>query len=107
MEEFKTLCGQAFTPRRGMSVPMIKEVFKTFNLPKYETQPLELALRKAFTADQYLFGGPRSESESSSMAIKVAVTATSATHSPVIFTNYNRVSSGKCKNDILGSFDRG
>jgi hypothetical protein len=49
---------------------------------------------KAFTEDEYLFGGKKAHS--ASMGVKVAVTATSSTQGEVVFANYSRTCGEKC-----------
>lgn len=50
---------------------------------------------KAFSENEYLFGGPRPHTLGND--IKVAVTATSSAGDPVLFANYNRVCTEKRK----------
>lgn len=88
IENFKALCQKAFTLRKGMNVPGWAWIVSNYNHSRYETQPLQEALVEAFGADEYLFGGQRKES--STIAAKVAVTATSAAGTAVVLTNYNR-----------------
>jgi hypothetical protein len=88
-QTFVELCGQAFTARIGTSIPGIGWLVENYNHSKYETRPLQEALMKAFSEDEYLFGGPR-EADSSGSSIRVAVTATSTTGSAVVLSNYNR-----------------
>ena len=86
---FQALCRQAFTPRKGMDIPLVNWIVQHYNHSKYETQPLQEALIEAFTDDQYLFGGRRTDP--GSMEVKVAVTATSAAGGSVVLANYNRL----------------
>lgn len=62
----------------------------SYNHSKYETQPLQDALKKAFSGDEYLFGGTR-PNQYYGCDIKIAVTATSAAGNPVVLANYNRL----------------
>ncbi|OQO14747.1 hypothetical protein B0A48_00129 [Cryoendolithus antarcticus] len=87
-QHFEALCAKAFTLRKGMNMPGVGWLVSNYNHSMYETQPLQEALIEAFTEDQYLFGGQRSES--GTMDVKVAVTATSAAGSAVVLANYNR-----------------
>lgn len=66
----------------------------SYNHSKYETTPLQEALRKAFTSDQYLFGGQRYDQNWAS-PVKVAVTTTLSSSSPMLVANYNRRGSDK------------
>lgn len=68
----------------------------SYNHSKYETAPLREALQTAFTSDQYLFGGQRYDQTPLS-GVKVAVTTTLLSMSPVVVANYNRQSDDKCK----------
>lgn len=68
----------------------------SFNHSKYETTPLRDALQNAFTDDQYLFGGQRYD-QTWNLPVKVAVTTTLLSMSPVIVANYNRQCDDKRK----------
>jgi hypothetical protein len=68
----------------------------SYNHSKYETTPLREALKTAFTDDQYLFGGQRYDQTATS-GVKVAVTTTLLSMSPVVVANYNRQCDDKCK----------
>jgi hypothetical protein len=89
INKFKELCDKAFTRRFGSNVPLIGWLVDNINHSKYETTPLQEALQTAFTEDQYLFGGQRLDQHWTS-PIKVAVTTTSSSSSPVVLANYNR-----------------
>ncbi|EMC99209.1 hypothetical protein BAUCODRAFT_146182 [Baudoinia panamericana UAMH 10762] len=93
IEQFTTFCKQAFTLRRGIGVPVIGQLVSHYNHSRYETQPLEDALKTAFTHEQYLFGGRRADPGSTST--KVAVTATAAAGQSVVLSNYNRLCTRK------------
>ena len=71
-----------------------------YNHSKYETQPLQAALISAFSEKENLFGGPRPHTFATD--VKVAVTATSATSTPVVFANYNRL----CEEKLPYKFQR-
>jgi hypothetical protein len=62
---------------------------------KFATEPLQDALKTAFSEDQYLFGGRRVE-QSGTSSVKVAVTSTIQGGSAVVLANYNRRSDEKC-----------
>jgi hypothetical protein len=96
INHFEELCEKAFTRRLGGNLPGIGWFIENYNHSKYETQPLEDALKSAFTDSQYLFGGPRISNGSSS-DIKVGVTATSSAGTSVLLTNYNRLCAEKCE----------
>lgn len=93
IEEFKSLCSQAFTQRKFTDLPGLGFLVENYYHSKYETQPLQAALIHAFGEEQYLFGGQRSDA--ANLDIKVAVTATSAAGSAVVLANYHRLSSDK------------
>jgi hypothetical protein len=75
-------------------MPFIGWLVDNINHSKYETTPLQEALQDAFSEDQYLFGGQRLDQNWSS-PVKVAVTTTSSSSSPVVLANYNRRCEGK------------
>ena len=91
---FEDLCKKAFTRRTGSSIPGIGWFIENYNHSKYETRPLEDALIGAYSEKEYLFGGARPYA-SYGAEVKVAVTATSAAGSAVIFANYNRLCAEK------------
>ncbi len=93
---FEDLCKQAFTRRTGGNIPGVGWFVDNYNHSKYETRPLEDALTSAFSESEYLFGGPRPH-VSYGTDVKVAVTATSAAGSAVVFANYNRLCREKSK----------
>ncbi|KAH7122438.1 hypothetical protein B0J11DRAFT_437907 [Dendryphion nanum] len=96
ISNFKELCGKAFTRRVGGNIPLIGWFVNSYNHSMYETTPLHEALQTAFPENQYLFGGERyNQSETSS--VKVAVTTTIASKSPMVLANYNRRCDDKCK----------
>jgi patatin-like phospholipase/acyl hydrolase len=96
INNFTELCKKAFTRRFGGNIPIIGWLVDNINHSKYETTPLHEALQEAFSEDQYLFGGQRLDQNWSS-PVKVAVTTTSSSSSPVVLANYNRRCEGKCK----------
>ncbi len=97
---FTSLCKDAFTPRKGLSIPGYGFLVKAHHSSKFETRPFEDALKEAFSEDDYLFGGPRFGISSST---KVAITTTSTTAQVVVLSNYNRQESSenKCKQPDL------
>lgn len=100
---FTEMCGKAFTRRLGGNIPGLGWFIDNYHHSKYETQPLEEALRSAFTESQYLFGGPRMPDFPAS-DIKVGVTATSSAGSSVLLTNYNRLCGEKCEHEPVYLF---
>lgn len=88
IEEFTSLCNQAFTPRKGHGIWGLAHMIQAHNGSIYRTQPLQEALRQAFP-EKYLFGGPRFEANPTS---KVALVTTSAAGlQPIVLSNYNRI----------------
>ena len=90
IENFEDLCETAFTRRQGGNLPGIGWLVESHHHSRYETQPLQNALKEAFE-DDYLFGGPRIEGSE----VEVAVVATSSTGSTVVLSNYNRTCEDK------------
>ena len=82
-------------------MPVAGWLINNYNHSKYETRPLEEALIKSFSENEYLFGGPRPHTLGTD--IKVAVTAMSSAGDPVLFANYNRVCSEKRRFNLLCS----
>jgi len=74
-------------------------IIESIHHSKYETRPFQEALQKAFTEDDYLFGGPRV----SNSRTKVAVTATTS-GSTSILANYNRYCASKRKSTHITYF---
>lgn len=97
---FEPLCDQAFTRRTGGNLPGVGWLIDNYNHSKYETQPLQRALISAFSETENLFGGSRPHTCATD--IKVAVTATSSTGTPVILANYNRF----CEEKLPYKFQR-
>ena len=96
--QFEGLCRKAFTKRSGTNIPGLGHLINHYNHSKYETRPLQEALIEAYSEEEYLFGGTRPHATLSD--IKVAVTSTSAAGSAVVFANYNRLCSEKCKYSV-------
>ena len=104
IEEFKTLCRPAFTPRRGHNIWGIAQMIQAHNGSIYSTQPLQKALQDMFSSDP-LFGGQRLVEALS----KVALTTTSAAGlQPTVLSNYNRTTDyeekSMCKFSYCNSF---
>lgn len=95
---FKALCKQAFTRRAMGNIPLIGFFVDNYNHSRYETTPLKAALQEAYSTDQYLFGGQRYDQTWNS-PVKVAVTTTLSSTSPVLLANYNRPCDDKCKKE--------
>ncbi|KAJ4321259.1 hypothetical protein N0V94_002998 [Neodidymelliopsis sp. IMI 364377] len=70
-------------------MPLIRWFVGNVNHSNYKTTPLQEALQTAFTEDQYLFKSQRLDQNWTS-PVKVAVTTTSSSSSPVVLANYNR-----------------
>lgn len=104
IQNFKALCRKAFTRRLGGNIPLVGMLVDSYNHSKYETKPFHEALQAAFTNDQYLFGGQRYDQTWSS-AVKVAVTTTLLSMSPMIVANYNRQGDDKCEDHIPRHFE--
>lgn len=92
IHHFTDLCQRAFTERFGMNVPVLSALVENYHHSKYETAPLNQALREAFSEEDYLFGGPRESNQKT----KVAVTATTAGNVSIL-ANYNRSCTDKRK----------
>ncbi len=85
--KFTSLCGDAFTPRELLKVPLLGKLSTVNHRSMYKTQPFEKALQEAFE-DRPLFGGLNSQE---GHMIKVAVTSTTLMdQQPVVLANYNR-----------------
>lgn len=93
---FEALCKQAFTRRTGGNIPGVAWFVENHHHSRYKTRPLEEALIDAFSDDEHLFGGFRPHA-SYGTDVKVAVTSTSASGSPVVLANYNRLCREKRK----------
>ena len=84
----------------GGNIPGIGWLVENHYHSRYKTRPLEEALIDAYSNDEHLFGGFRPRA-SYRTDIKVAVTATSASGSPVILANYNRLCGEKRKSQAI------
>lgn len=89
-----SLCKQAFTKRKGIGVPIVESIVSASNHSRYETKPLEQALREAY-GEESLFGGVRDLSDNNGVdrTTKVAVTTTTTNGKVFLLTNYNRINS--------------
>ncbi|KAL3429839.1 hypothetical protein BDV09DRAFT_202723 [Aspergillus tetrazonus] len=89
---FRRLCKKAFTRRKGAGIPVLERIITASNHSKFETKPLEDALRSIY-GDTKLFGGSRGNMEEPlclRRLTKVAVTTTTTAASVVVLANYNR-----------------
>ena len=94
---FQSLCRKAFTARKGADLWGIGPIVEAYHHSRYETKPLEEGLKGIFTEDELLFGGQR-RIVADGIPLKTAVTATTfAGDRAVVFANYNRSSSEKCR----------
>jgi patatin-like phospholipase/acyl hydrolase len=85
--KFTSLCGDAFTPREFLNVPLLGKLSTVNHRSMYKTKPFEKALQESFE-DRPLFGGLNSQE---GHMIKVAVTSTTLMdQQPVVLANYNR-----------------
>jgi len=94
MNQFTNLCKEAFTKRKGIGVPIVESIVSASNHSRYETKPLESALRRAY-GEERLFGGVRDLSDNYGVdrTTKVAVTTTTTNAKVFLLTNYNRINS--------------
>ncbi|KAI1374424.1 hypothetical protein F4677DRAFT_447419 [Hypoxylon crocopeplum] len=87
IKHFKEMCGQAFTPREMIGIPLLEKLALLNHGSMYKTKPFEALLEKTFSS-RPLFGGA---SDLSEMLTKVAITTTSAiAQHAVVLANYNR-----------------
>lgn len=93
---FEDVCKQAFTRRSGGGIPGLGWFVENHHHSRYKTRPLEEALIDAYSDDEHLFGGSRPHA-SYGTDVKVSVTSTSASGSPVVLANYNRLCGEKRK----------
>ena len=91
---FENLCEEIFTPRVGANPAIIGTLVEGFHHSRYETQPMERALKAAFSENGFLFGGlheERPQFGSRSQTLNVAVVAASvASNKAFVLSNYNR-----------------
>jgi predicted acylesterase/phospholipase RssA len=97
LRHFFTLCTKAFTKRRGVGFPGLDFLVSASSHSRYQTQPLELALRSAFGRDD-LFGGIKAPGHRRhrDRTTKVAVTTTTTNGTVFLLANYNRADDGDC-----------
>ncbi|KAF7523041.1 hypothetical protein G7054_g11908 [Neopestalotiopsis clavispora] len=85
IQKFEELVKDAFTLRKGQRYAGICKVEMVVQNSKYETTPLEKALKEAF-GNEPLFGSSKTDPR----ALNVAVTSTSEAGTlPYLFSNYN------------------
>lgn len=94
-ERFQDLCKKAFTARAFSNLPGFGLLIEMSYHSRYETAPLQEALIEAYK-EGYLFGGQRECMSAKSTGLKVAVTSTSASGTPIVLANYNRPCEAKC-----------
>lgn len=93
LKMFEQLCKKSFTKRTGIGIPGIEHVVIAANDSRYETTPIEKALKHAFGEDQNLFAGSRDDVQDSAMLqrlTKAAVVTTTLGGTPTVLGNYNR-----------------
>jgi predicted acylesterase/phospholipase RssA len=93
MGHFESLCRDAFRKRKGVGWPGIDFLVSASNHSRYQTKPLEDALKYAF-GGEHLFGGLRDLSNPeimSTVRTRVAVTTTTTNGSVFLLANYNRI----------------
>lgn len=94
IDNFESLCEKMFTPRVGAKLAIIGTLVVGLHHSRYETQPMEEALKSAFSENRLLFGGLQEERPQlggRSQAMNVAVVAASvASNKALVLSNYNR-----------------
>ncbi|KAK4446666.1 acyl transferase/acyl hydrolase/lysophospholipase [Podospora aff. communis PSN243] len=94
IDHFERLCKTMFTPRLGAKLAIVGPIVGGFHHSRYETKPMERALKEVFSESRLLFGGALGdglESGSRSRTLKVAVVASSvACNRAFVLSNYNR-----------------
>lgn len=96
---FSHLSRQAFTLRKGQKLHFYRHVQLLVKKSKYESRPLNAALRSTFTSDSALFRCRTSQDR-----LKVAVTATSSSGSQAyVMSNYNTKNTRNSKDDRKGA----
>ncbi|KAF2969406.1 hypothetical protein GQX73_g4164 [Xylaria multiplex] len=86
IERFRNVISKAFTPRKGQDLRGIRHLQLFIKRSKYETKPIEGALRASF-GEGNLFGN---RWKNGSQRLKVAVAAVSeAGTRPIVLSNYN------------------
>ncbi|EPS35758.1 hypothetical protein H072_10759 [Dactylellina haptotyla CBS 200.50] len=95
IHQFKEMCKETFIVRKWIEWPGVQHIVG--NITKYRTLPLESAIKKTFSTNEYLFGGVKT---SSKPAPKVAVTTSSTSGKPIVLGNYSRAESGTMTYDF-------
>jgi hypothetical protein len=96
---FTQLSRQAFTLRKGQNLHFFRHVQLLVKKSKYESRPLNQALKSTFTSDSVLFGRPAAQDR-----LKVAVTATSGSGSQAyVMSNYNTKNRRSSKDERKGA----
>lgn len=94
VQQFESLCKNAFKKRKGSNLPGIGFLVSSSNHSQYQTQPLEKALRDTFGSESF-FGGSRNLANTRIDALnrttRVAVTTTTTSGTVVVLANYNRI----------------
>lgn len=94
-ERFTTLCRKAFTPRDFSGVARSWMYWMSLFRHRFQTEPLEKALKEAFSDDKYLLGGKRPRGATKTFGAKIGITTSSATSGSILFTDYNRFAKGR------------
>ncbi|KAF2465550.1 FabD/lysophospholipase-like protein [Lindgomyces ingoldianus] len=89
LDHFEKICAQAFANRGGRHIPGAGWLVESLAHAKYDSIPLEAALKEAFSDSQYLFGGPRHRGLSD-LNVKVALATSTPGGNDVVLANYNR-----------------
>jgi predicted acylesterase/phospholipase RssA len=86
------MCKKAFKKRKGVGFPGIEFLVSATNHSRYETKPLESALKAAY-GDENLFGGPKDLADHYAIdrTTKVAVTTTTTNGRVILLSSYNRI----------------
>jgi predicted acylesterase/phospholipase RssA len=94
VQQFETLCKDAFKKRRGSAFPGVGFLVSSSNHSQYRTQPLEKALKDTFGSESF-FGGSRNLATTRVDALnrttKVAITTTTTSGTVFVLANYNRI----------------
>lgn len=88
---FEELCHKAFKPKKGMWIPGVEHLLSLSN--RYETAPIESALKEAFGQDRNLFAGARDYIDDEAAlhrSTKVAVVTVTTAGTVALLANYNR-----------------
>ncbi|KAK1756460.1 acyl transferase/acyl hydrolase/lysophospholipase [Echria macrotheca] len=94
IERFEGLCKEIFTPRVAANLAIIGTFSESYHHSRYQTKPMERALKSAFSENGLLFGGvqaERPEFGNSALRLNIAVIAASvASNKAFVLSNYNR-----------------